>query len=124
MAASPTPRRRRGVSDQLHLRDVLAGDERQQRGGLAGKVSTRARSSWATASTQGTLKNALPFASARTRDPDGRKPAAGERWGRSAACAARIARLAPAQRSVPVANGVDARLIEAEAKLQANDITG
>jgi hypothetical protein len=32
--------------------------------------------------------------------------------------------LAPAQRSVPVANGVDARLIEAEAKLQANDITG
>ena len=97
--------------------------------GLAGQVSTRARFVVGDSfDIQGTLKNALPFASAK----DPRVPAEGSPI--------------PAQNSlrtfdgitplvfqkiwlnrsdpIPVATGVDARLIEAEARLQANDIAG
>jgi hypothetical protein len=97
--------------------------------GLAGQVSTRAR--FATGDSfdiQGTLKNALPFASAKDprvptigsplpnlnsqRTFDGITPLVAQQiW---------LNRSDP----IPVATGVDARLIEAEAKLQASDIAG
>lgn len=97
--------------------------------GLAGQVSTRARFVVGDSfDIQGTLKNALPFASAK----DPRVPAVGSP----------LPNLNPLRtfdgitplvyqniwvnRSdpIPVATGVDARLIEAEAKLRANDIAG
>jgi len=97
--------------------------------GLAGQVSTRARFVVSDSfDTQGTLKNALPFASAKdprvpvvgsplpTLNPlrtfDGITPLVSQQiWlNRSDA--------------IPMANGVDARLIEAEAKLRANDVPG
>jgi hypothetical protein len=97
--------------------------------GLAGQVSTRARFVVSDSfDTQGTLKNALPFASAKDprvpaegsplpnlnqlRTFDGTTPLVFQKiW---------LNRSDP----IPVASGVDARLIEAEAKLQADDIPG
>ena len=97
--------------------------------GLAGQVSTRAR--FVTGDSfdiQGTLKNALPFASAHdprvptTGSPlpdlnsrrtfDGITPLVSQQiW---------INRSDP----IPVASGVDARLIQAEERLNAQDVTG
>ena len=98
--------------------------------GLAGQVSTRARFVVGDSfDVQGTLKNALPFASARDprvptegsplpnlnqlRTFDGTTPLVFQKiW---------LNRNDP----IPVASGVDARLIEAEARLNANnDIAG
>jgi hypothetical protein len=97
--------------------------------GLAGQISTRARFVVSDSfDTQGTLKNALPFASAHDprvpaegsplpdlnplRTFDGTTPLVFQKiW---------LNRSDP----IPVATGVDARLIEAEAKLQAQDIPG
>jgi hypothetical protein len=97
--------------------------------GLAGQVSTRARFVVGDSfDVQGTLKNALPFASAK----DPRVPATG-----SPLPALNSLRTFDGttplvyqniwlNRSdpIPVANGVDARLIEAEAKLRAGDVAG
>jgi len=97
--------------------------------GLAGQISTRARFVVGDSfDIQGTLKNALPFASAKdprvpatgsplpTLNPqrtfDGITPLVSQQiW---------VNRSDP----IPVATGVDARLSEAEAKLQAGDIAG
>jgi hypothetical protein len=97
--------------------------------GLAGQVSTRARFVVGDSfDVQGTLKNALPFASAKdprvpaTGSPlpalnslrtfDGTTPLVYQNiW---------VNRSDP----IPVATGVDARLIEAEAKLRAGDVAG
>jgi hypothetical protein len=97
--------------------------------GLAGQVSTRARFVVGDSfDIQGTLKNALPFASAKDprvpaegsplpalnnqRTYDGITPLVFQKiW---------LNRSDP----IPVASGIDARLIEAEARLQANDIPG
>jgi len=93
--------------------------------GLAGQVATRARFVVGdSVDAQGTLKNALPFASAKDpRIPVGVAPNGGKS----------IDGITPLvfqqiwlNRSdpIPVATGIDARLIEAEAKLNANDIAG
>ena len=93
--------------------------------GLAGQVATRARFVVGdSVDTQGTLKNALPFASSKDpRIPVGIAPNGGKS----------IDGITPLvfqqiwlnrNDPIPVATGIDARLIEAEAKLQANDITG
>lgn len=97
--------------------------------GLAGQVSTRARFVVGDSfDVQGTLKNALPFASAKDprvpaegsplpdqnplRTFDGTTPLVFQKiW---------VNRSDP----IPVATGIDARLIEAEARLRANDIPG
>jgi len=95
--------------------------------GLAGQVSTRARFVVSDSfDTQGIVKNALPFSSAKdprvptsgsptangTKSIDGTTPLVFQNiW---------VNRSDP----IPVATGVDARLIEAEAKLSAKDIPG
>jgi len=96
--------------------------------GLAGQVSTRARFVVGDSfDTQGILKNAPPFSSSKdprvpttgsptntagTKAIDGTTPLVSQQiW---------VNRSDP----VPMANGIDARLVEAEAKLQANDIAG
>jgi hypothetical protein len=97
--------------------------------GLAGQVSTRARfAAGDSFDIQGTLKNALPFASAK----DPRVPVIGSPLpalnplrtfdGITPLVAQQI--WVNRSDAIPVANGIDARLVEAEAKLQANDITG
>jgi hypothetical protein len=94
---------------------------------LAGQVSTRARFVVSDSfDTQGIVKNALPFSSAKdprvptsgsptangTKAIDGTTPLVFQNiW---------VNRSDP----IPVATGIDARLIEAEAKLQAKDIAG
>jgi len=95
---------------------------------LAGQVSTRARFVVGDSfDTQGLLKNALPFSSSKdpripttgsptnlggTKAIDGTTPLVSQQiW---------VNRSDP----VPMANGIDARLVEAEAKLQTNDIAG
>lgn len=97
--------------------------------GLAGQISTRARFVVGDSfDIQGTLKNALPFASAK----DPRVPATGSPLPTQNAqrtfdgITPLVSQQIWVNRSdpIPVANGVDARLIEAEAKLQANDIAG
>ena len=96
--------------------------------GLAGQVSTRARVVVSDSfDTQGIVKNAIPFSSSNdprvptngvsptsngTKSIDGVTPLVFQNiW---------------TQRSdpIPVATGIDARLVEAEAKLKANDIAG
>jgi hypothetical protein len=97
--------------------------------GLAGQISTRARFVVGDSfDIQGTLKNALPFASAKDprvpaigsplpalntqRTFDGITPLVSQQiW---------VNRSDP----IPVATGIDARLSEAEARLQASDIAG
>ena len=95
--------------------------------GLAGQVSTRARFVVSDSfDTQGTTKNALPFASAN----DPRVPATGSPTSNGTKSIDGITPLVYQniwlQRSdpIPVATGIDARMIEAEAKLNANDIAG
>jgi len=94
---------------------------------LAGQVSTRARFVVSDSfDTQGIVKNALPFSSAKdprvpttgsptangTKAIDGTTPLVYQMiW---------LNRFDP----IPVATGIDARLVEAEAKLQAKDIAG
>ena len=94
---------------------------------LAGQVSTRARFVVGDSfDTQGLIKNALPFSSAK----DPRVPTTGSPTSNGTKAIDGITPLVSQQiwvnRSdpVPVATGVDARLIEAEAKLRANDIPG
>lgn len=97
--------------------------------GLAGQVSIRARFVVGDSfDIQGTLKNALPFASAK----DPRVPAVGNPLPANNNVRA-IDGVTPlvyqniwATRNdaIPVATGIDARLIEAEAKLRANDVAG
>ena len=90
---------------------------------LAGQTSIRARFVVGdSVDSQGTLKNAIPFASAKdprvpvdfstSKSIDGTTPL--------------VDQLIWTQRTdpIPVATGVDARLVEAEAKLKANDIPG
>jgi len=94
---------------------------------LAGQVSTRARFVVGDSfDTQGTIKNALPFSSAK----DPRVPTVGSPTANGTKSIDGITPLVSQQiwlnRNDPisVANGVDARLTEAEAKLQNNDIAG
>jgi starch-binding outer membrane protein, SusD/RagB family len=76
--------------------------------------------------TQGTIPNALPFAS--SNDP--RVPVTGSSLDRSRVAIDRstpwVGQRAWSTRESPnvLASGVDARLIEAEAKIQANDLAG
>src|SRR3954468_6426790 len=97
--------------------------------GLAGQISTRARFVVGDSfDIQGTLKNALPFASAK----DPRVPAIGSPL--PALNTQRtfdgitplVAQQIWVNRSdpIPVPTGIDARLAEAEARLQASDIAG
>jgi len=95
--------------------------------GLAGQVSTRARFVVGDSfDTQGITKNALPFSSAK----DPRVPTVGSPTANGTKSIDGITPLVSQQiwlnRSdpIPVATGIDARLIEAEAKLNANDIAG
>ena len=95
--------------------------------GLAGQVSTRARFVVGDSfDTQGITKNALPFSSAK----DPRVPTIGSPTANGTKSIDGITPLVSQQiwlnRSdpIPVATGIDARLIEAEAKLNANDIAG
>ena len=71
----------------------------------------------------GVMKNALPFASAGDPRVRGGEH---EEGGRSTARLGCSARAVFAQRTdpVPLVSGIDARLIEAEAKLNANDFAG
>ena len=95
--------------------------------GLAGQVSTRARFVVGDSfDTQGITKNALPFSSAK----DPRVPTVGSPTANGTKSIDGITPLVSQQiwinRSdpIPVATGIDARLIEAEAKLNANDVAG
>src|SRR6185436_2854197 len=95
--------------------------------GLAGQVSTRARFVVGDSfDTQGITKNALPFSSAK----DPRVPTVGSPTANGTKSIDGITPLVSQQiwinRSdpIPVATGIDARLIEAEAKLNANDFAG
>jgi hypothetical protein len=95
--------------------------------GLAGQVSTRARFVVGDSfDTQGIIKNALPFSSAK----DPRVPTTGSPTANGTKSIDGITPLVAQQiwlnrfDPIPVATGVDARLIEAEAKLQNNDIAG
>jgi hypothetical protein len=91
--------------------------------GLAGQVSTRARFAVGdSVDSQGTLKNAIPFASAK----DPRVPVEFPNQKTFDGFTPLVDQLIWTQRSdpIPVATGVDARLVEAEAKLKANDIPG
>lgn len=94
---------------------------------LAGQVSTRARFVVGDSfDTQGLLKNSLPFSSAK----DPRVPTTGTPTSNGTKAIDGTTPLVAQQiwlnrnDAVPVTNGVDARLIEAEAKLQANDLVG
>jgi len=95
---------------------------------LAGQVSTRARFVVGDSfDTQGLLKNALPFSSAK----DPRVPTTGSPTNTASTKAIDgttplVSQQIWVNRSdpVPVASGIDARLVEAEAKLNANDIAG
>jgi hypothetical protein len=94
---------------------------------LAGQVSTRARFVVGDSfDTQGITKNALPFSSAK----DPRVPTVGSPTANGTKSIDGITPLVSQQiwlnrnDPVPVANGVDARLIEAEAKLQSSDVAG
>jgi hypothetical protein len=95
--------------------------------GLAGQVSTRARFVVGDSfDTQGITKNALPFSSAK----DPRVPTTGSPTANGTKAIDGITPLVSQQiwinrnDPIPVATGIDARLIEAEAKLNANDIAG
>jgi hypothetical protein len=95
--------------------------------GLAGQVSTRARFVVGDSfDTQGLLKNSLPFSS--SHDP--RVPTTGSPTSNGTKSIDGITPLVAQQiwlnRSdpIPVATGVDARLVEAEAKLNGNDVAG
>ena len=91
--------------------------------GLAGQVSTRARFVVGdSVDSQGLLKNVIPFASAK----DPRVPVDCPNQKTFDGFTPLVDQLIWVNRSdpIPVATGVDARLIEAEAKLQANDIAG
>jgi hypothetical protein len=76
--------------------------------------------------TQGIVKNALPFSSAK----DPRVPTSGSPTDKSKLAIDKLTPWVPQQiwtvREAPVVevSGIDARLIEAEAKLQASDFTG
>jgi hypothetical protein len=96
--------------------------------GLAGQTASRARFVVGDSfDTQGLIKNALPFSS--SKDP--RVPTTGSPTATSGpksidGITPLVAQQIWLNRNdpVPVATGIDARLIEAEAKLKANDITG
>ena len=106
------------VSDELPVRRRLLADHQRQR--LVDHDDERKRYTVGDSSTPpGTIANAMPFVSAKdprvpttpTRQPgfDSTTPFVDQRiWGRDDPIADR--------------HGLDARLIEAEAKLQANDI--
>src|SRR6185312_8332157 len=95
--------------------------------GLAGQVSTRARFVVGDSfDTQGLLKNSLPFSSAK----DPRVPTTGSPTSNGTKSIDGITPLVAQQiwvnrfDPIPVATGVDARLVEAEAKLNTSDIAG
>jgi hypothetical protein len=94
---------------------------------LAGQVSTRARFVVGDSfDTAGRIKNAIPFSS--SKDP--RVPTTGSPTGTGTKSIDGVTPLVAQQiwvnRNDPlvVVSGVDARLVEAEAKLRANDIVG
>ena len=119
---------RRRRADELHVqRHLLAGDERQQRLGTGRPgVDARALRGRRQLRHAGITKNALPFSSAK----DPRVPTVGSPTANGTKSIDGITPLVSQQiwlnRSdpIPVATGIDARLIEAEAKLNANDIAG
>ena len=95
--------------------------------GLAGQVSSRARFVVGDSfDTQGIIPNALPFSSAN----DPRVPTTGSPTATATKSIDGVTPLVAQQiwtdraHPIPVVSGLDARLIEAEAKLQANDIAG
>jgi hypothetical protein len=95
--------------------------------GLAGQVSTRARFVVGDSfDFTGRIKNAIPFASAK----DPRVPVVGSAVGTGTKSIDGVTPLVAQQiwvnRSdpIPVVSGVDARLIEAEASLNAGDVAG
>jgi starch-binding outer membrane protein, SusD/RagB family len=94
---------------------------------LAGQVSSRARFVVGDSfDTQGIIPNALPFSSAK----DPRVPTTGSPTNTTTKSIDGVTPLVAQQiwtdraHPIPVVSGLDARLIEAEAKLQANDIAG
>lgn len=94
---------------------------------LAGQVSSRARFVVGDSfDTQGIIPNALPFSSAN----DSRVPTTGSPTGTTTKSIDGVTPLVAQQiwtdraHPIPVVSGLDARLIEAEARLQANDIAG
>jgi hypothetical protein len=95
---------------------------------LAGQVSTRARFVVGDSfDVTGLIRNALPFSSAKDpRVPTNGSPTATTGTKSIDGVTPLVSQQIWTQRSdpLPVVNGIDARLIEAEAKLQANDIPG